>query len=120
MELNKQHRSEAGLLSDRFPNVSGIVLNITYFQNGANPVLMVRTVNVYPHSYAFFNMECMKRDCVNGGFDLTSFITKMIKEKKKTGKGRLSCPGKHDSASSDDNADIAYEVSITYNNKKAK
>jgi hypothetical protein len=101
MELNKQLRLASGLVSERFPDVSGIVIHMTYYHKGVNPVLMVRTVNFFPSGYAYFNMDCMIKDCVDGGFDLTSVVTDMIKHHKKLGKGKLVCNGKNDALASD-------------------
>jgi hypothetical protein len=114
MELNKQLRLSSGLVSERFPDVSGIVIHMTYYHKGVNPVLMVRTVNFFPSGYAYFNMDCMIKDCVDGGFDLTSVVTDMIKHHKKLGKGKLVCKGKNDALASD-HASIAYEIRIQYN-----
>ena len=113
-EQNKQRKIAAGLLSERFPEVSDIVVHMTYYQKGVNPVLMVRIVNFFPTGHAYFNMDCMIKGCVDGGFDLTSVIARMIKNRKRSGKGKLVCSGKGDSIASD-HANIAYEVSIKYN-----
>lgn len=116
MELNKQQRLTSGLVSERFPEVSGIVIHMTYYHKAVNPILMVRTVNVIPTGYAYFNMDCMIRDCVDGGFDLTSVITDMVKHRKKLGKGKLVCNGKGgDSTLASDHASITYEIKIQYN-----
>lgn len=117
MELKKQRRSEAGIVSARFPNVSSIVINMTYFHNAENPVLMERTINVFPTSIADFNMECMIRSCDNGGFDLTPLITKLIKQHKKIAKGDMVCKGKVDNKSSS-HANISYKISISYKKQK--
>jgi hypothetical protein len=114
MELNKQRRLEAGLVSERFPEVSDIVVRMTYYQKGVNPILMVRIVNFWPSRHAFFNMDCMIKGCFDGGFDLTSVITKMIKKHKKSEKGKLVCNGKSDVLASD-HASIAYDITIRYN-----
>lgn len=114
MELNKQLRLASGLVSERFPEVSGIVTHMTYYHKGVNPILMVRTVNFFPSSYAYFNMDCMIKDCVDGGFDLTSVITDMVKNHKKLDKGKLVCNGKND-ALAFDHASIDYEIRIQYN-----
>jgi hypothetical protein len=114
LELNKQRRLAAGLISERFPKVLEIVIRMTYYQKGVNPILMVRIVNFWPSRHAYFNMDCMLKDCVDGGFDLTSVITNMIKNHEKSGKGKLICNGKSDTLASD-HASIAYEVSIKYN-----
>jgi hypothetical protein len=117
MELKKQRRSEAGIVSARFPNVSTIVIHMTYFHNAENPVLMERTINVFPTSTADFNMECMVRGCDNGGFDLTPVITKLIKQHKKMAKGDMTCKGKVDNKSSG-HANISYRISINYKKRK--
>ncbi len=116
MEVNKQNRLAAGLLSERFPQVSRMVINMTYYQKGSNSVLMVRTVNFIPADSAYFNMECMTKGCVDGGFDLSSIIARMIKTRQKSVKGKLTCCGKTD-ADTSDHASIVYEIGIEYNKK---
>ncbi len=119
METNKQNRLAAGLLSERFPEVSGIVINMTYYQKGSDSVLMLRTVNVIPSDSAYFNMECMTKGCVDGGYDLTKIIAKMVKARKKVSRGKLVCCGKTDSPSSD-HASIDYEIGIEYRKSPSK
>ncbi|MBE0427015.1 MAG: hypothetical protein IBX72_10275 [Nitrospirae bacterium] len=117
MELNKQCRLAAGLISECFPEVSDIAIHMIYYQKAANPVLMVRDVNFWPSRHAYFNMECMIKGCINGGFDLTSVITEMIKTHKKSEKGKLICKGKSDTFASD-HASIAYHINIKYHGDK--
>ena len=116
MDLQKQRKVAAGLVSDRFPEISGIVIQMTYFRKGVNPVLMQRTVNVFPTGYAYFNMDCMISGCVDGGFDLTPVITEMVKKHTKMKKGSLVCNGKNGDLASD-HANISYEVTITFSKK---
>lgn len=116
MDLIKQLRVASGLVSDRFPQVNGIVIHMTYFRKGSNPVLMRRTVNVFPTAYAYFNMDCMISGCIDGGFDLTPVITEMVKKHTKLKKGTLVCSGKNADLESD-HANIAYEVTIKFNKK---
>ncbi len=114
MDLIKQQKIASGLVSDRFPEVNGIVIHMTYFRKGLNPILMVRTVNVFPTAYAYFNMDCMIKDCIDGGFDLTPVIKEMVKKHIKLKKGNLPCSGKNADLASD-HANIAYEVTIEFN-----
>ncbi len=116
MELNRQNRLASGLLSERFPGVSSIVIHITYYQRGVNPVLMLRTINVLPSDSAYFHMDCVIKGCVEGGFDLTPAIAEMVKTRKKTGKGKLVCCGKLDTLNSD-HARIDYEIGIQYDKR---
>ena len=114
MELKKQNNVAAGLISDRFPAVAGMVIHMTYYRKAANPVLMVRTVNIFPTSYAYFKMDCMIKGCIDGGFDLTSVISTMIKSHRKSERGKLLCNGNIDALASD-HASIAYQINIKYN-----
>lgn len=116
MELNKKNKLAAGLVGDMFPEVSKMVINMIYYQKGINPVLMVRTINVAPSGHAYFNMECMIMDCLNGGFDLTSVIAKMVKGRKKTEKGNMGCCGTNE-ALAPDHASVSYVINIQYNRK---
>lgn len=112
-EINKQKKLAAGVISKRFPKVSRIVLHMQYYQKSSEKVYMVRTVNFTPSSYAYFNMDCLTKDCVNGGFELTPVIKDLIKKRKKSGKGKLVCNGKYDSGVKG-HISIAYEISIEY------
>ncbi|MEW6584753.1 MAG: hypothetical protein AB1442_03970 [Nitrospirota bacterium] len=114
MELNKQRRLEAALVSECFPEVSDIRVHMTYYHKGVNPVLMLRKVNYWPSRHAYFNMDCMITGCVDGGFDLTPVIQEMVKDHRKAGKGRLVCNGNVADLSSD-HASIAYQITVTYN-----
>jgi len=113
MELKKQNNVAAGLISDRFPAVSGMVIHMTYYRKAANPVLMVRTVNIFPTSYAYFKMDCMIKGCDGGGFDLTAVVDDMVKTHKKVSKGALVCCGNVDALASE-HASIEYETVIEY------
>jgi hypothetical protein len=113
MEQNKQRKLAAGLISECFPKVSDIVIHMTYYQKAANPVMMNRIINFWPSQYAYFNMDCMIKGCVDGGFDLTSVIAKMIKNRKKSEKGKLTCNGKSDTLSSD-HASVTYQINVKY------
>ena len=113
MELKRQNNVAAGLVSDRFPTVSGIVIHMTYYRKAVNPVLMERTVNIFPTSYAFFKMDCMIKGCDGGGFDLSPVVSDMVKGRKKVKRGNFVCQGKVDTLESD-HAHIEYEAVIEY------
>ena len=70
-----------------------------------------RVVNFFPGSSALFRIDCLKKECTSGGFDLTQVITGMIKNRKEAAKGDLSCEGNGPAA---DHSNIAYEVAIQY------
>ena len=118
MELKRNAMLEAGLVSERYPEVSSIVLHMTYFQRTSDPVLMKRTINFACDNFASFHMDCVREECTNGGFNLAPVVSALVKNRKKTIKGKLFCCGKND-ALRPGHASIAYEVNVQYK-KKAK
>ena len=113
VKFKKQMNEAAGLVSDRFPSVAGMVITMTYYQKSMKSPLMIRTVNVFPTSYANFKMACMTKDCNDGGFELSPVVEKMVKTKTKISKGSLVCSGNAD-ALPDDHARIDYKAVIKY------
>lgn len=105
-----QQRLDAGFVATQFPEVASIVVSMIYNQKGIKESLP-RTVNFFPGSYAFFRVNCLSKECVDGGFDLTQVITGMVGKRKEAEKGELICEG---SGSSVDHSAIVYEVSIKY------
>jgi chorismate synthase len=105
----QQERIDSGFMSKHFPGVAGIVVNMIYNQRGEETVH--RTLNFYPSSYAFFRVDCLSADCVNGGFDLTQVIHAMIRNHREVSKGELSCD---DNGPRPGHANIAYEIAIQY------
>lgn len=106
----QQRKLDAGSMVAKFPEVKGIVINMVYSQRGLLKSLP-RVVNFFPGSSALFRIDCLKKECVSGGFDLTQVITGMINDRKEAAKGDLSCEGDGPAA---DHSSIAYEVAIQY------
>lgn len=106
----QQQRLESGLLSAHFPEVASVVISMVYNQKGIAKALP-RTVNFFPTSHALFRVDCLNKDCLSGGFDLTEVITSMIRNRRKIATGDLSCEGNGPSA---DHSAIVYEVTIQY------
>ncbi len=105
-----QRRSEAGLMSRHFPDVASIVISMMYKQKGvANPIQ--RTIHFFPGSYAFFTLDCLSDDCVDGGFDLSWIITEMIRNHRGASEGELGCD---DTGPRADHSHIAYKIAIQY------
>ncbi|MEW6571969.1 MAG: hypothetical protein AB1390_12525 [Nitrospirota bacterium] len=104
-----QRRRDAGSVETHFPEVASINMNITYNQKGTKSIL--RTFHFTPSSYAFFIINCLRQDCVDGGFDLTQVINAMVRNRSAGVKGSLNCKGA-DTAPS--HSDIVYEVAIQY------
>lgn len=105
-----QQRVEAGFVSAHFPEVASIVISMVYNQKGIAKSLP-RIVNFFPGSYALFRVDCLNKECNDGGFDLTQVITSMIGNRREAAKGDLTCEGNGPSA---DHSAIVYEVAIQY------
>jgi len=105
-----QQRVLAGFVSTHFPEVKSIVISMMYSQSGIGKSLP-RTVNFSPDSSAFFRIDCLNKDCVDGGFDLSQVLNSMIRNRREAAKGQLSCEGNGASA---DHSDIVYKVDIKY------
>src|SRR4030042_2809562 len=113
----RQQRLDSGLISEHFPEVSSIVINVinSYGRIKSNTVL--RTLNFWPNSYAYFNIECLSKGCSDGGFDLDQVITMMVRSHKDSGEGELICDGNNLSS---DHSNILYKINIRYNNFRIK
>jgi hypothetical protein len=112
-ELKKSVMLASGLVSERFPTVSSIVLHMTYYQKAVDPILMKRTISFLPTDYACFQMDCMRDECSEGGFNLAPVVSSLVKNLKESVKGKLVCDGKSETLRVG-HASIAYEVSIQY------
>ena len=118
LELKRNNMLAAGLVSERFPQVSNIMFRMTYYQRTVDPVLMTRTISFLSTNYACFHLECLREECIDGGFDLAPVVAGLVKTNKKSVSGKIVCNGKNEELSHG-HASIAYEVSIQYN-KSAK
>lgn len=108
-EARKQQAAAAGLMSDRFPGVSSIVVTMNYGRGTHAAVL--RTLNFYPGSQAFFRISCLSDGCDEGALDLTHSINRMIRGRETSAKGELSCNNR-DAAIV--HPKVEYQVAITY------
>ena len=108
-EERKRQELATGLLSDRFPNVSSIVVTMNYGLGSRSAVL--RTLNFYPGSHAFFRISCLSEGCDEGVLDLTRPIQKMIRSHETSAKGELSCDVNSPEVV---HSDVDYRVAITY------
>ncbi len=106
----QQQRLEAGTVATHYPDVASIVISMIYSQKGLQAA-MPRTVNFFPGSAALFRVDCLNKDCLDGGFDFTQVISGMIRNRKEAAKGDLSCEGECTSA---DHSAVVYEVAIQY------
>jgi hypothetical protein len=108
----RQQRLDSGLISEHFPEVSSIVINVTNSYGRIKPITVLRSLNFWPNSYAYFKIECLSKGCLNGGFDLNQVISTMIRSQKDLEEGELVCDGNNLSSG---HSNIHYKVAIQYN-----
>ena len=105
----KRELLSAGLMGERFPAVSSIVVRMNYKRGRTSALL--RTVNFLPGSPAFFRISCLGEGCERGGLDLTWVIGSMIRRGERTAKGELKCTNQDPAIL---HSDVDYDVAITY------
>jgi len=109
-----QQKVESGLVSEHFPKVSSIVIDVRNSYGKINPITVLRTLNFWPNSYAYFNIECLSKGCLHGGFDLDQVVTTMVRGHKGSREGEIVCDGNNLSS---DHSNIHYKINIRYNKK---
>jgi hypothetical protein len=107
-----QRRLDAGFVAAHYPEVASIVINMVYDQRGVTKSLP-RVMNFSPSSCALFKVDCLNKDCADGGFDLTRVITGMIRNRRQMSTGDISCEGSGSSPSVGHSA-ITYKLTIQY------
>ncbi len=105
-----EKKAATKLISECCPTVSKIVFRMDYNPDSSR---MMRTINFSPEDYAFFHMHCLRKDCFDGGFNLTSAVKSMVKKKKRTDKGRMVCKGEGCGVSKEP-VEIFYEIKVQY------
>jgi len=109
-----QEMEDAGLISRRFPDVAGIVVAMEHSTNGISPIRLLRTLNFFTYSQAYFRVECLNRDCgdCTDGFHLDRVVTAMIRNHESSEEGELNCDG---NGITSRRVNISYKVTIRYN-----
>lgn len=72
---------------------------------------MSRKLHFTPSSHALFKIECLSKGCTDGGFDLTKAISSMVRNRKATARGEITCQGK---GPAENHSQIIYEITIDY------
>ena len=108
-EERKRQMQETKLISERFPDVSQVIVKMEY--SGNRVPSMRRTLSFRPGNHAFFKMTCLGEGCEDGGLDFTGVVSSMISRHQESGSGNVFCDG---STSNAEHSDMSYQVSITY------
>ncbi|MBI5142681.1 MAG: hypothetical protein HZA20_10925 [Nitrospirae bacterium] len=102
-------------LSDEFPGLESMTIRMVYYQKGDNPVLMTRTLHVYPESDpAFLFTPCLIHDCEGGSFELAPIVYELLRNGGSSVSGQLSCVGSTNKDIPPDHASMDYAVEVVY------
>jgi hypothetical protein len=102
-------------LSDEFPGLESMTIRMVYYQKGDNPVLMTRTLHVYPESDpAFLFIPCLIHDCEGGSFELAPIVYELLRNGGSSVSGQLSCVGSTNKDIPPDHASMDYAVEVVY------
>ena len=108
-ELRRQQEIDAGLVSERFPQVKKIRLEVE-FHDASGARVQRRCRDLVPEAYAIFEMKC-PLDATP--FDLKPVVSKMISDREKKKSGEVKCAG----SQSDTHHSTTYEIEIEYQGK---
>ncbi len=109
-----REKQAASLISQRFPEVSDIVVDMEHNGKGINATRLVRTLIFSSDSHAYFRVECLNGDCKDctDGFYLDQVIAAMIRNHSSSQAGELNCEG---NSLTSKHVHISYKVKIRYN-----
>jgi hypothetical protein len=86
----------ARLLSEQYPHVAAVKIDITFkdLDWATNPA--PRSLVYRPQQKAHFRMKCPYRECVWGGFDFSSYVEEAIRSSSNEAAGQILCNGWQD------------------------
>jgi len=80
-------------LSDKYPEVAKMGVNLSIRAPFEKIEPTVRGFSMGNDSMANFKFRCKNTECVDGGFDLTEEVDRMVSEYETSGHGRRVCQG---------------------------
>lgn len=108
-EARRQQEIEAGLVSERFPKVKLIRLEVR-FHDATGAQVQRRIRDLPPDAYAIFEMKC---PLDSSPLDLKPVVTRMVSDKEKKKSGELKCAG----SQGDAQHNAVYQIDIEYRAK---
>ncbi len=109
-----REKQASSLISQLFPEVSDIVVDMEHNGEGINAIRLVRTLIFSSDSHAYFRVECLNSDCKDctDGLYLDQVIAGMIRNHSSSQAGELNCEG---NGLTSRHVHISYKVTIRYN-----
>jgi hypothetical protein len=95
-ELRSSSYSNARILGEEYPDVEEIVIELTFFDpDEMDPPDSQRKILI-PSQRSYFEITCPFRECINGGFNLTSVVSTLISDRRREELGTSYCQGWQD------------------------
>ena len=119
-EFEKERRERERIsprTSQLYPNVQEIRVELCFTPHDGARTVVDRSKVWKPDHDAFFEIQCLDRECICGGFDLTRVIEEAVKNRQSDVEGRLTCEGWQDSERYRKTRcmiTLDYRVSLTY------
>ena len=95
----RQARLRAATLKECHPQLAKLTVDMSFRRYSGDPSDHdpdPKQELYAPESKAFFELECPHRECVDGGFDLSSVVSKMVAENETEASGMITCQGWQD------------------------
>lgn len=83
----------AHLMADQFPDLQELAVRIRFSDPEGKQKPQPYAQIFATEMRAFFNFQCPLKDCVDGGFDLTSAVQRGLSRKDAARSGTLTCAG---------------------------
>ena len=96
--MSKNYISEqaSGFIKDRYPLVKEITFEFHYHDPDGLEEDSEKIYHRLPNNYAYFQFECLYKECVGGGFDLNSEVNGMLRNREVVISGNKTCQGWQD------------------------
>ena len=108
-EARRQQEIEAGLVSERFPKVKMIRVEVR-FHDATGAQVQRRIRDLPPDAYAIFEMKC---PLDSSPLDLKPIVMKMVHDRERKKSGELKCAG----SQGDAQHSAAFQIEIEYRAK---
>jgi hypothetical protein len=96
-QQESQRISESGSLSARFPKLKSLKAELTYHPpGGVGQSAQIKYAVNLDHAKAVFRFDCLNKECVGGGFDLSDLLAGAVAERRKALNGEMHCQGWRD------------------------
>lgn len=89
------HPSETGptRLSDLYPDIERLTLFVAFEEVDAEAEPNYQQIIFTGNSAPAFRLECLREECVDGGFDYEPFIDELIRSGEHLAHGKIACQG---------------------------